>query len=872
MTLSVAAFVAGCNDAPVDYYSTDPGGNVSATFSVDDDNIVVESTVLEYDAKVKTNVWWKAVVEYPEEAVATDWCSVYPTEGYGDATIKVIMTRNIDEVERNATVKLIVDNGTPEGQGYHDVFVEQQASPRFIETNNSLYAMGVVRADTVVLVTANVNYRLEASTDDGSDLWISFPSQTTGSKGFDRRFTLRFATNTTGFARLGSFKVISDDNPELTQTVTVTQRARIFPLEITKMDNSALGLIMKWTTDPSFLKYDVIVTALGDPTVVVTTIPGLVGDSINLMDYPAVRDYPDLAIDAKVKGRTVDAIWDEMSLNTWSTNTKFGDGGGNGSSASQAFVVSNLRHFLTMSTVSMEYFYKQNADIDMTEWSTNNVYSPVGTNIEPFTGGYDGQNKKIIGIQLNGLVGKTMALWGHIKGVNSYVKNLVVDRGVLNVGYKADYVFDQNNQYTLVVGDNEGGTISNVHVVNPSITTSYYTICATVCGMNAGTVDNCSTVSTSSDYKISELGAVRIGANTWVGGVVGVNWVGAVVKNSANKGTDIYYETGSTPNERPTIIGGVVGGNDGTIESCYNLGNISNGTAATAADAGVGGICGSTIQRSGGATNPWVDRGGNLYRSATGTIKKSFNAGNITSGTSIYMGGITGDYICSTAAGILVEECYNSGTLTFLNVATGTTIAYCGGLAGRSQGNWKNCYNVGSIVANGGNQGRTYQIGGLMGQTFGTYTIYTNCYNYGTITKNYTATPSAYASLVATLLACPYTASNANGSKFVYCYDLEGSAGPKYYNGSVSATTGANPMNYRLATTGYRYALEPALADILAANELNFALGEDTGATLTAAQMAVQSNYDSSWDFTTIWNAPTGGLPPTLRNVPVPAP
>ncbi|MFI3176660.1 MAG: hypothetical protein R3Y67_04095, partial [Eubacteriales bacterium] len=103
-------------------------------------------------------------------------------------------------------------------------------------------------------------------------------------------------------------------------------------------------------------------------------------------------------------------------------------------------------------------------------------------------------------------------------------------------------------------------------------------------------------------------------------------------------------------------VGGIAGANDGTIESCYNIGSI------TAIDGTVGGIAGTNNR----------------------TIQYCYNKGTITGATT---GGIAGKNGYSTAeecSGSILH-CYNTGTINGTDdaggiagsVDEGTTIQYC---------------------------------------------------------------------------------------------------------------------------------------------------------------------------------------------------
>ena len=125
-------------------------------------------------------------------------------------------------------------------------------------------------------------------------------------------------------------------------------------------------------------------------------------------------------------------------------------------------------------------------------------------------------------------------------------------------------------------------------------------------------------------------------------------------------------------------VGGICGGNYGTIKNCYNSASVSGSWY-------VGGVCGS---------------------STYGTITNCGNGGAVTS-SSDYVGGVCGyNYKNSN-----IKNCYNTGTVS-------SSYDYVGGICGLNGSTIESCYNTGSV------SGRS-DVGGVCGLNRSTIT---KCY------------------------------------------------------------------------------------------------------------------------------------------------
>ena len=234
------------------------------------------------------------------------------------------------------------------------------------------------------------------------------------------------------------------------------------------------------------------------------------------------------------------------------------------------------------------------------------------------------------------------------------------------------------------------------------------------------------------------------------GGILGRGGIDTIAINKC-------YNTGSILTYEPSFnssVGGIAGCVNGglSIDSCYNLGNISFYKYA-------GGIIGYFEE----------------YVNHILTIDNSYNSGNISTSSSLsslpssfYAGGIVGfaqhaliiinncyntDSIssiatyysyssyaggivgCAEIADIIIDKCYNSGTI----LASSTSLASSGGIVGWILGSLiiDNCYNAGNTASS--SEGKAY-AGGIAGGVRGDLTIknnINNCCNAGSVSSSF---------------------------------------------------------------------------------------------------------------------------------------
>lgn len=214
-------------------------------------------------------------------------------------------------------------------------------------------------------------------------------------------------------------------------------------------------------------------------------------------------------------------------------------------------------------------------------------WTAIGDATHAFNGTFDGAGYEISGLYINDATGGYKGLFGNSTGT---VKNFNIS-GTIGT----------SEAYIKAGSDNIGGAV----------------------GYNGGTVTN--VISNVSVY-------VDTSAIYAVGGVVGQNGDDAVIKQCGNVANV----------EGTKCVGGVVGRSYGTIEECYNTGNITgNGGGKD----GIGGIVGIAGDKSATYDN---------------YVYRCYNTGTISNNGGRWHGGIAG--MADNAA--TVKYCYDTGVVS----------------------------------------------------------------------------------------------------------------------------------------------------------------------------------------------------------------
>ena len=403
----------------------------------------------------------------------------------------------------------------------------------------------------------------------------------------------------------------------------------------------------------------------------------------------------------------------------------FRENGGDGSINNPYIIKSpmNLRYLSinqTMENTTGEPFlyasYKLIANINYTckaDVSAFDRWTPIGTTeSSAFSGSFDGSGYTITFTQTIYIVdssGVEMSdkVYGGLFGYVKSLENKTVNIKNLTINWSGNDIIEINNQnYTGLVVEQTylsyfqvyaGGIVG--FIKNELISPILISNCNSAGNINGlfssyksasliayvGGIVGKAEVESSGEIIISRcknLSMVRSAnaVKSYVGGIVGVSSSSnSVVSECCNIG-EIQVN-----NIFECYAGGITG-SDGTINDCYNTGDVSHATYA-------GGISGECYY---------------------GEITNCYNEGDITTNNDreTYAGGIVGFCYDKT-----INNCYNKGNI----------ISYrnTGGISGYG-GIINNCYNLGKVVANANGYYST-AAGGIAGSA----ATVTNCFSLG---------------------------------------------------------------------------------------------------------------------------------------------
>lgn len=221
----------------------------------------------------------------------------------------------------------------------------------------------------------------------------------------------------------------------------------------------------------------------------------------------------------------------------------------------------------------------------VTDTSNLDVWTPIGSENNAYTGTFDGQSHTVSGLYFNDDSTNNVGLFGYVGA----------EGNISNVGVIGSYIKAASN--VGGVCGQSGGTIDNCYNSSKINGTSY---AGGVCGLNeSGTIEKCynnaavngsgiivggvcgySIASDSSDSEITDCyNNGEIKGQNYIGGVCGYN-TGSHSEELNNYGRITYcYNNGKVtitatettePSEEQVYIGGVCGYNKDTIEHGYN--------------------------------------------------------------------------------------------------------------------------------------------------------------------------------------------------------------------------------------------------------------------------------------------------------------
>lgn len=301
--------------------------------------------------------------------------------------------------------------------------------------------------------------------------------------------------------------------------------------------------------------------------------------------------------------------------------------------------------------------YRLMNDIDLTEatakggdWDfMGNGWNPIGSNDvygdEAFTGTLDGDGHAIIGMRIymdeNLPAGTGEALsFGLFANVKGEIRNLEIKQGTIQIPSLTIFGKENLNLYIgSVAGKLSGGQLVNCLT---TISISY--------GPNRGSGSN-------------------IDNPTFhIGGIIGFSDTGSSIKRCGNMGDVATYEERGGCNFE-LFAAGIAGRSIGTIEQCWNSGNIDSATKSSG------------------------------YYYSYGTNEAYYTG-------MVWAGGITGGPGLMYENQSVVKNCYNIGTVNASsynsNPRDGKGSVSIGGIVGGLRnGSINNCYNRGNVNAFG---------------------------------------------------------------------------------------------------------------------------------------------------------------------------
>ncbi len=326
-------------------------------------------------------------------------------------------------------------------------------------------------------------------------------------------------------------------------------------------------------------------------------------------------------------------------------------------------------------------------------------WEPIGKDSEhEFIGTFEGKNHIIRGIYID-TTEQYIGVFGRAKNIKDlvikegYVSGGAGTGGVVGVLIASGSVENCRNEGVVVKGKGErtGGIIGTAN--------------------NSSTITNC-----------INKGEVT-GEGKWTGGVVGMIGTNSSIERCTNEGM-ITGKGGR--------VGGVLGHDNNTsqIINCTNEGVIKG------EDERIGGVVGDLGQSS--AVNNCINKGkvigdglriGGITGISFGTIEKCYNTGEIsqTGGEGI-LGGICG--VIGNEANAIIRNCYNIGKI----IEEGNSKTKIGGILGWlgspiTSVTISNNYNIGKIEIKGEN---VTNVGGIVGKNdLSTASIQNNYYLEG---------------------------------------------------------------------------------------------------------------------------------------------
>lgn len=323
-------------------------------------------------------------------------------------------------------------------------------------------------------------------------------------------------------------------------------------------------------------------------------------------------------------------------------------------------------------------------NIDLSDYSSGNGWTAIGTFSHMFASSFDGNGYKISNLKISGTQDE-QGLFSHLSNGGT-IKNVSLENVDVSGG----------NDVGALVGATNSGSINNCNASGSVIGTGANVGgLIGICSISSANLQNC-------------YANVDVKGTTDVGGLVGYTNGNGTIKKCFATGN----VTGSS-----SRVGGLVGNNAGSstnIENCYATGKIS-GTN------NVGGLVGNGKNIADSYATGKVTGSGENVGGLAGQadeITSSYAKGDVTN-SGRYTGGLVGNLNYNSN----ITDCHATGNVT----VTGSN-QYVGGIVGNTAGNLTNCYATGDITATA-----SQYVGGLAGYSMNSNSTLANCYAKGNV-------------------------------------------------------------------------------------------------------------------------------------------
>lgn len=318
-------------------------------------------------------------------------------------------------------------------------------------------------------------------------------------------------------------------------------------------------------------------------------------------------------------------------------------------------------------------------NIDLSDYSSGNGWTAIGTSLNKFASSFDGNGYKISNLKISSTQNS--------KGLFAYLSNGTIQNVSLeNVDISG------GSSLGALVGEVDGGSINNCNASGSVIGGANVGGLIGIIFSSSANLQNCYT-------NVDTKGSGSLG------GLVGVASSGTIKK---------CFATGNVTGSADKV-GGLVGAAYNTnIENCYATGKIS-GTS------NVGGLVGSgrniaDSYATGKVTGTSSNVGG--LAGQADEITSSYAKGDVIN-SGRYTGGLVGNLNNNSN----ITDCHATGNVT----VTGSN-QYVGGIVGNTAGNLTNCYATGDITATD-----SQYVGGLAGYSMNSNSTLANCYAKGNV-------------------------------------------------------------------------------------------------------------------------------------------